>query len=187
MAEAVMSADAAFLAAGPVAARRYAIGYAAPDGSECMVGLPDALSVAFETVSPVRSFVRYRGQRSNTGLWWSASNGGHVGFESWLERDHLMLLDFATPPSRQHDYEPCKTARTPSTESIAAANRRTRTSPSATSMDGDRSQYAPTSSAYGFRSRASYTNTYIGKPGASVSPQPSLDGPPSAAHAERHQ
>lgn len=94
MAEAVMSADAAFLAAGPVAARRYAIGYAGPDGLECMVGLPDALSVAFEAVSPVRSFVRYRGQRSNTGLWWSASNGGHVGFESWLERDHLMLLDF---------------------------------------------------------------------------------------------
>jgi hypothetical protein len=94
MAEAVMSADAAFAAARQVAARRYAIGYAGPDGGERTVGLPDALPVAFEVVPPVRSFARYRGQRSNTGLWWSASTGGHVGFESWLERDHLMLLDF---------------------------------------------------------------------------------------------
>lgn len=23
-----------------------------------------------------------------------ATTGAHVGFESWLERDHLMLLDF---------------------------------------------------------------------------------------------
>jgi hypothetical protein len=27
-------------------------------------------------------------------LWWSATTGAHVGFESWLERDHVMLLDF---------------------------------------------------------------------------------------------
>lgn len=29
-----------------------------------------------------------------SGRWWLATVGGHVGFESWLERDHLMLLDF---------------------------------------------------------------------------------------------
>jgi hypothetical protein len=28
------------------------------------------------------------------GLWWSATTGAHVGYESWLERDHVMLLDF---------------------------------------------------------------------------------------------
>ncbi|OJF15431.1 hypothetical protein BG844_04795 [Couchioplanes caeruleus subsp. caeruleus] len=89
-----MSADAALTAARQVAALRYAIGYAKPDGLERTVSLPDALAVAFEAVPPVRSFARYQGQRSNTGLWWSASTGGHVGFESWLERDHLMLLDF---------------------------------------------------------------------------------------------
>src|SRR6185437_10216224 len=28
------------------------------------------------------------------GCWWSATDGRHVGFESWLERDHVMALDF---------------------------------------------------------------------------------------------
>ncbi|MBM0238239.1 TnsA-like heteromeric transposase endonuclease subunit [Micromonospora sp. ATA32] len=50
--------------------------------------------MAFEAVPPVRSFPVYRGQRNNTGLWWSATTGAHAGFESWLERDHLTLLDF---------------------------------------------------------------------------------------------
>jgi hypothetical protein len=36
----------------------------------------------------------YNGQRNFPGLWWSATMGRHVGFESWLERDHAMLLDF---------------------------------------------------------------------------------------------
>lgn len=50
--------------------------------------------VRFEGVAPVRSFRWSKGQRSFAGWWWSATTGGHVGFESWLERDHLMLLDF---------------------------------------------------------------------------------------------
>jgi hypothetical protein len=29
-------------------------------------------------------------------LWWWATSGGHVGFESWLERDHLVAP--AQPP-----------------------------------------------------------------------------------------
>jgi hypothetical protein len=96
-------------AASQVAARRYAIGYAGPDGLELTVNLPDALRAAFEAVPPVRSFARYRGQRSNTGLWWSASTGGHVGVRVLVERDHLMLLDFdpkvvaiASQPFRLH-------------------------------------------------------------------------------------
>jgi hypothetical protein len=35
-----------------------------------------------------------RGLAGFAGWWWMASTGRHVGFESWLERDHLMLLDF---------------------------------------------------------------------------------------------
>ena len=35
-----------------------------------------------------------RGQRHLSGLWWSATTGGHVGFESWLERDQVLHLDF---------------------------------------------------------------------------------------------
>ena len=35
-----------------------------------------------------------KGQASFARLWWTAGPRRHVGFESWLERDHLMLLDF---------------------------------------------------------------------------------------------
>ncbi|MEW1724700.1 TnsA-like heteromeric transposase endonuclease subunit [Streptomyces sp. NPDC093109] len=49
---------------------------------------------AFRRPRQVRGFPSYRGQRHFPGLYWSATTGGHVGFESWLERDHVMLLDF---------------------------------------------------------------------------------------------
>ena len=48
----------------------------------------------FEHVSRVRSFGSFRGQRSFQGSWWFATTGEHVGFESWVERDAVMLLDF---------------------------------------------------------------------------------------------
>jgi hypothetical protein len=51
-------------------------------------------STGFEHVSPVRSFGSFRGQRSFQGSWWFATTGEHVGFESWVERDAVMLLDF---------------------------------------------------------------------------------------------
>ena len=47
-----------------------------------------------EVFRPVREFRWARGQRHLPGLWWSATTGAHVGYESWLERDHVMLLDF---------------------------------------------------------------------------------------------
>ena len=50
--------------------------------------------VGFEHVLPVRSFGSFRGQRSFQGAWWFATTGEHVGFESWAERDAVMLLDF---------------------------------------------------------------------------------------------
>ncbi|WDV34430.1 TnsA-like heteromeric transposase endonuclease subunit [Streptomyces sp. AD16] len=56
--------------------------------------LGEAEEVEFETGLPVRGFPSYRGQRNFPGLYWSATTGGHVGFESWLERGHAMLLDF---------------------------------------------------------------------------------------------
>jgi hypothetical protein len=43
---------------------------------------------------PVREFRWARGQGHLPGLWWSVTTGSHVGYESWLERDHVMLLDF---------------------------------------------------------------------------------------------
>lgn len=47
----------------------------------------------FEDVAPVGEFTWYKGQRHLPGLWWSSTAGGHIGYESWLERDHMMLLD----------------------------------------------------------------------------------------------
>src|ERR1700722_7532863 len=49
----------------------------------------------FEDVPPVRDFPSYRGQRSFPGLYFAACMGRHVGFESWVERDNMMLLDFS--------------------------------------------------------------------------------------------
>lgn len=56
--------------------------------------LDAAAGVGFEEGLPVRRFRPRKGQRHLSGLWWSATTGGHVGFESWLERDHVMLLNF---------------------------------------------------------------------------------------------
>ncbi|WP_406120358.1 TnsA-like heteromeric transposase endonuclease subunit [Streptomyces canus] len=63
-------------------------------GDEVRKPLGYAVEVAFEAVAPVRDFPSYRGQRHFPGLYWSATTGRHVGFESWLERDHAILMDF---------------------------------------------------------------------------------------------
>ncbi|MEV4125022.1 TnsA-like heteromeric transposase endonuclease subunit [Nocardia sp. NPDC049707] len=47
----------------------------------------------FEDMAPVRGFPSFRGQKNFPGLWWSATMGSHVGYESWLERDWLMAFD----------------------------------------------------------------------------------------------
>jgi len=63
-------------------------------GQRKSAGLGAAAGVAFEDVLPAREFLSYRGQRHFPGLWWLATTGRHVGYESWLERDHVMALDF---------------------------------------------------------------------------------------------
>jgi hypothetical protein len=50
--------------------------------------------VRLEDAGPVRPFRWSKGQRHFPGWWWLAVTGRHVAYESWLERDHLMLLDF---------------------------------------------------------------------------------------------
>ena len=47
-----------------------------------------------ELFLPAREFRWSRRQGYFPGWWWLATTGRHVGYESWLERDHLMLLDF---------------------------------------------------------------------------------------------
>jgi hypothetical protein len=65
-----------------------------PGGVVRQGSLSTCWDVRFEDVSPVRSFPSVRGQAHFPGLRWSATSGRHVGYESWLERDHAMLLDF---------------------------------------------------------------------------------------------
>lgn len=90
---------AAVLAESPVgvassATGRFEVGYVTEDGAEHRVRLDEAWLVPLERALPVRGFGARKGQRHLSGLWWSATTGGHVGFESWLERDHLVALDF---------------------------------------------------------------------------------------------
>ncbi|MER6031596.1 TnsA-like heteromeric transposase endonuclease subunit [Streptomyces sp. NPDC001817] len=56
--------------------------------------LLDCVSVRFEDAVPVRPFRWPPGGRHFPGWYWAATTGQHVGFESWLERDHLVLMDF---------------------------------------------------------------------------------------------
>jgi hypothetical protein len=72
----------------------FEIGCVSEDGAELRLPLEEAWSFVFERGRPVRRFTARRGQRHLSGLWWSATTGAHVGFESWLERDHVVALDF---------------------------------------------------------------------------------------------
>ena len=81
-------------AAEPFGVGGFEIGYVTDDGLEHRVSLSQAWATPFESCSPIRRFTSHKGQRHLSGLWWSATTGGHVGFESWMERDHVMALDF---------------------------------------------------------------------------------------------
>jgi hypothetical protein len=91
--------------AAPSPGAGFRVGFVGRDRAEQRLLLTDAAGYAFEHVAPVRSFPSFRGQRNtsqsrdlppadNTG-WWCATNPRHVGFESLLERDHVVRLDFA--------------------------------------------------------------------------------------------
>jgi hypothetical protein len=74
--------------------REFEIAYVDAESVARRLALIDAWSVPFEECMPVRGFPSYKGQRNHVGRWWTATTGSLVGFESWLERDWLMLLDF---------------------------------------------------------------------------------------------
>ncbi|MFF3165394.1 TnsA-like heteromeric transposase endonuclease subunit [Streptomyces sp. NPDC003273] len=56
--------------------------------------LGDCATARFDDAVPVRPFRWPTGGRHFPGWYWSATSGQHIGFESWLERDHLVLMDF---------------------------------------------------------------------------------------------
>jgi hypothetical protein len=81
---------------GVVAAQieAFEVAFVDDDGDQHRRELTAALSVPFESCRPVRRFASYKGQRHLCGQWWTATTGSLVGYESWLERDRLVLLDF---------------------------------------------------------------------------------------------
>jgi hypothetical protein len=88
-------------AAEPFGVGGFEIGYVTDDGLEHRVSLSQAWATPFESCSPIRRFTSHKGQRHLSGLWWSATTGGHVGFQSWMERDHVMASS-ATPTTSSH-------------------------------------------------------------------------------------
>ena len=73
----------------------FEVDYAEPCGREVRAGLDMLLRVDLGSCLPVRSFPSYKGQRNYPGWFWSSKMRGLVGFESWVERGHLVALDFA--------------------------------------------------------------------------------------------
>jgi hypothetical protein len=73
---------------------RAVLEYRLPDGGIRREPVAVCLGERFEDAEPVRQFHFEKGLRSFAGWWWFATTGCHVGFESWLERDHVMLMDF---------------------------------------------------------------------------------------------
>lgn len=50
--------------------------------------------LGLEEAEPFRRFRFAKSQLSFAGWWWLSTTGRHVGYESFVERDHVMLLDF---------------------------------------------------------------------------------------------
>ncbi|MBP0452095.1 TnsA-like heteromeric transposase endonuclease subunit [Kitasatospora sp. RG8] len=75
-------------------AEDFCLEYADVRGRMCRGPLEVMWPARFEDGLPVRGFSSFKGQRNFTGWYWAATGAVHIGFESWVERDHLMRLDF---------------------------------------------------------------------------------------------
>jgi hypothetical protein len=89
-----MPMDAGLAQAAHEPTAGFQIAFVDVSGSRHQEPLATGWAGRFEHGYPVRRFPSRQGQRNFPGLWWSATTGEHVGFESWLEREHVMLLDF---------------------------------------------------------------------------------------------
>ena len=100
-----MTAELAARAGGPAECADVEVEYVDPDRGQERRPLSACWSARFERVSPVRGFASFRGQRNWPGWWWFSRTGEHVGYESWVERDNMMLLDFS-PEVRAFSAQP---------------------------------------------------------------------------------
>ena len=91
------------------------IGWVNPDGVEAQMALDEVGAVPFELGLPVRQFKSRKCQQHLSGLWWCATTGGHVGFESWLERDRPTATGHhpwtASPPPSPPAARPSNSTR----------------------------------------------------------------------------
>jgi hypothetical protein len=78
----------------PDAGVRFFLQFTGADGTRHRESLAACATERFENVLPVRSFQWAKGASHFPGSWWSSTTGDHVGFESWLERGHVMAMDF---------------------------------------------------------------------------------------------
>jgi hypothetical protein len=70
------------------------LSYRFMDGSEHTAALDCVRARDLATAGPWRAFRWYRGQPHFSGLYWSATMGAHVVYESRLELARLLLADF---------------------------------------------------------------------------------------------
>lgn len=63
------------------------------DGVQVRRSLAACWGVRFERVAPVRPFRWPKGGESFAGWYFCTTTDEHIGYESWLERDRLILLD----------------------------------------------------------------------------------------------
>jgi hypothetical protein len=80
--------------AADAAGERFTLDFQVARGSWQREPLSSCCGARFEEALPARPFRFEKGLQSFAGWWYFATTGSHVGFESWLERDHLMLMDF---------------------------------------------------------------------------------------------
>ena len=86
--------DVAALDHGFGADLRFSLEYVTDGGCLRREPLAACAGERFEEAKPVRSFHWAKGAAHFPGSWWSSTTGDHVGFESWLKRNHVMLMDF---------------------------------------------------------------------------------------------
>lgn len=86
--------DAMAVASVQESARNVDVEFVDADGAERRGSLARCWGEPFERGLPVRSFPSFKGQRNFTGLYWAATSRSLVGYESWVERDAAMALDF---------------------------------------------------------------------------------------------
>lgn len=70
------------------------VGFIGPDGSRRLGPLARYWGEPFELALPARKFAAFKGQKNFTGDYWAVTSRSLVGYESWVERDAAMALDF---------------------------------------------------------------------------------------------